>query len=116
MRVCSVPGCPELYPSSEGSRCIEHRRAADRRRGSATQRGYNSSGHQAFRNEVLERDPICVQCELRQSTVADHYPHSRKELINLGLDPNNPTRGRGLCAPCHSLETAAHQPGGFAQM
>lgn len=112
MRVCSVAGCPTIYDGS-ASRCQRHRKAADRGRGTAGERGYQGRGHRAFRDEVLTRDPICVLCELRQATVADHYPHSRRELEHLGLDPNDPERGRGLCHPCHSIETAKHQPGGF---
>lgn len=113
MRVCSLAGCPTIYPDGEGSRCTAHRKQADRARGTATQRGYTSRGHISFRIAVLQRDPICVECNLRFSTVADHYPLSRKELIDRGLDPNDPARGRGLCAPCHGRETARNQPGGF---
>lgn len=112
MRVCSVTGCPELYDGNR-SRCPEHRAAADRERGSASERGYTSAGHQAFREAVLQRDPICVLCRVRWSTVADHFPDSRRDLEAVGLDPNDPARGRGLCTPCHSIETARHQPGGW---
>jgi 5-methylcytosine-specific restriction protein A len=62
---------------------------------------------------VLDRDPICVLCELAVSTVADHYPHSRRELIALHLDPDDPQYGRGLCKRCHDTETATNQPGGW---
>lgn len=113
MRVCSVSGCPALYDSSEGTRCREHRAAAERRRGSSSKRGYASAGHQRFRSAVLERDPICVLCRVRESVQADHYPHGRDDLIRLGLNPDDPARGRGLCTPCHSRETAAAQPGGW---
>ena len=102
-----------LYPSAEGSKCRAHRRAADKARGTATERGYTSRGHRYFRNAVLQRDPICVTCGLRESTVADHYPRSRKELLEQGDNPNEPTFGRGLCKPCHDVETAQHQPGGW---
>lgn len=95
------------------SRCPRHRTEAERERGSAHDRGYNTAGHQRFRDAVLERDPICVLCDLALATVADHYPRSRKELIALNLDPNDPQYGRGLCLPCHSRETAVHQPGGW---
>jgi 5-methylcytosine-specific restriction protein A len=113
MRVCSVHGCPEIYPSAEGSRCVRHRREADQARGTARDRGYATLGHQAFRRAVLARDPICVICHVAFSTVADHYPLSRRELADLRLDPNDPSRGRGLCKPCHDSETAQHQPGGW---
>jgi 5-methylcytosine-specific restriction protein A len=47
------------------------------------------------------------------ATVADHWPKSRKQLEAEGLDPNEPSYGRGLCASCHGKETAKHQPGGW---
>jgi 5-methylcytosine-specific restriction protein A len=114
MRVCSQPGCPTIYPPTEGSRCAQHRRAADRARGTARDRGYNTRGHQAFRAAVLTRDPICVipGC-INFSSVADHYPLSRKELLERDMNPNDPARGRGLCKPHHDSETAQHQPGGW---
>ena len=113
MRVCSRHGCPTLYPATEGSRCATHRRQGDKARGTATQRGYNTRGHQTFRNGVLTRDPICTLCHLALSTVADHWPDSKRDLGEAGLDSNDPTRGRGLCKPCHDAETAQHQPGGW---
>ena len=110
--VCSVPGCPTYVERGQG-RCDEHRRHADRARGTAAQRGYTGRGHRGFRAAVLDRDPICVECRLAPATVADHYPKSRRELVEAGLDPNDPTRGRGLCKTCHDRETARHQPGGW---
>jgi len=105
------PGtCPELVASG---RCRDCAAAADRARGSATQRGYKTPGHAAFRAAVLNRDPTCVRCKAAPSTVADHYPISRRDLVAAGLDPNDPARGRGLCASCHGSETVRHQPGGF---
>lgn len=62
---------------------------------------------------MLERDPICVVCLVRVSTVADHYPRSKRELEQLGLDSNDPQYGRGLCKRCHDRSTAERQPGGF---
>lgn len=111
MKVCSVPGCPTFTPA--GGRCLDHARAADTSRGTATERGYTSRGHRAFRAAVLRRDPICVSCQLAAATVADHYPVSRRDLLLASLDPNDPTRGRGLCASCHSTSTTTAQPGGF---
>ena len=113
MRVCSVAGCPEFYPRAEGTRCTKHRVAADKARGSSRDRGYNTRGHQIFRAAVLAADPICVMCGKAQATVADHYPRSRKELIALGLNANDPRYGRGLDKRCHDQSTAVEQPGGF---
>lgn len=115
MRVCSVPGCGEIYPTSEGSRCKAHRREADQTRGTPAQRGYGGKGHAAFRRAVIGRDPICVMCRVRPSTVADHFPLSRRELIDAGLNPNDPQHGRGLCKTDHDRETARNQPGGWHQ-
>jgi len=44
---------------------------------------------------------------------ADHWPLSKRELVERGLDHNDPTRGRGLCGLCHASATAQHQPGNF---
>ncbi len=114
-RPCPVSGCPEL---TTGGRCAEHRRQSDRERGTATQRGYTGAGHKRFRRAVLHRDPLCVLCLLRGlpvvATVADHHPLSRRDLVAAGLNPDDPSRGRGLCKPCHDRETALHQPGGWA--
>ena len=109
-RVCSVPGCPNL--TLQG-RCQQHRQEADRARGTAAQRGYSSKGHAVFRAGVLARDPVCTLCTLQISTVADHWPLSRKQLLEHGMNANDPRHGRGLCKPCHDRETARNQPGGW---
>ncbi|MET8693621.1 holin [Streptomyces bauhiniae] len=119
LTVCSTPGCPALTPAG---RCDQHRREAEQQRGSARQRGYDSEHQQRFRPTVLARDPRCVctdeqhghgtPCGAR-SVHADHWPTSRRDLVAQGLDPNDPRHGRGLCGPCHSSETARHQPGGW---
>lgn len=112
MRVCSVHGCPTIYPASEGSRCQAHRKQADqaRRPGGSV---YGTRPHRRFREAVLTRDPICVICSTAFSNIADHYPHTRNELIELGRDPNDPQSGRGLCKPCHDRHTASTSPGGW---
>lgn len=118
-RVCSVPGCPEY---TEGGRCPEHRRQAEQRRGTARQRGYGKKHEQQFRPGVLARNPTCVCTDAghdhgdpcgKRSVHADHWPLDRKALIAASQNPDDPRHGRGLCGPCHSSETAAHQPGGW---
>ncbi|MFR9796619.1 holin [Streptomyces sp. MS06] len=109
-RVCTVPGCPEY---TQGGRCPEHRKVAEQQRGSARQRGYGSRHEKRFRPAVLARDPVCTLCGREPSVHADHHPLSRRELEAQGLDPDDPRHGRGLCGPCHSRETARHQPGGW---
>lgn len=107
LRVCNVPGCPEF---TKQGKCDEHRRAAERRRGSAHQRGYGQAHAQRFRRGVLDRDPICVECRGKPATVADHYPKTRRQLVDEGLDPNDPANGRGLCEGCHNRHTARTRP------
>ncbi len=109
-RVCPTRGCSQLTTDGRCTGCV---RAADQARGTAAERGYTGRGHRGFRSAVLRRDPICVVCWLAPSTVADHYPLSRRDLVDGGLDPNAPAAGRGLCASCHGRETARHQPGGW---
>lgn len=111
MRVCSIPGCPEIH-NGASSRCEKHTREAKQAHWDKT-RAYSSRGHRTFRDAVLRREPICVLCQLRQATVADHHPRSRKELESLLLNPNDPAYGRGLCVPCHNASTARLQPGGW---
>ena len=111
-RPCSVSGCGEIVAHGV-SRCEQHEREADRARGTAAERGYMSRGHQRFRFEVLARNPVCMVCHRAPASVADHYPLSRRELVESGFDPNDPSRGRGLCKQCHDKETARNQPGGW---
>lgn len=111
-RVCSQPGCPEF---TQRGRCDDHRSEAEQRRGSARQRGYGKAHETRFRPGVLARDPVCVLCDNAPSVHADHWPLGRRELTARGLDPDDPKHGRGLCGPCHSSETAQHQPGGWNQ-
>lgn len=102
-RVCSRPGCPTLHEGT--GRCPECRAQADRDR-RPEGNPYSTPGHLAFREAVLARDPICVLCMRVHATVADHYPIERRDLVEQGLDPNDPARGRGLCKRCHDQHTA----------
>ena len=116
MRVCPTPGCPELTP---GGPCHTCARTADTARGTATQRGYNHKHRTLFRPKVLARAGHICQIRrpgcLGTATVADHYPLSRRELIEAGLNPYDPRHGRAACKPCHDRETAERQPGGWNQ-
>lgn len=112
-KVCSTPGCPELVPAGQG-RCDECARKAERKRGSARDRGYDRAHETRFRPGVLARHPICQLCGKAWSVHADHHPLDRRTLVLRGMDPNDPAHGRGLCHSCHSIETAKHQPGGWA--
>jgi 5-methylcytosine-specific restriction protein A len=110
LKPCTQPGCPEL---TTGGRCPAHQTAAQRQRGSASDRGYGHTHRTTFREAVLAKNPICVLCHRAPSTEADHHPHSRKQLITQGKDPSDPRYGRGLCHKCHSQATAQHHPGGW---
>ena len=121
LKTCSTPRCPELVPIGTG-RCDGCVAQAEQQRGTARQRGYDAKHERTFRAKVLRRDPLCVcedqdhdhgrQC-LRASTVADHHPLSRRELVDAGQNPNDPKHGRGLCKGCHDRHTAEAQPGGW---
>jgi 5-methylcytosine-specific restriction protein A len=122
--VCSVPGCPDF--TDRGGKCPDHRVEAEQARGTARQRGYGREHETRFRPAVLARDPVCVcpgcpKCTeagdhcTRPSIHADHWPIDRRQLVQQGLDPNDPRHGRGLCGPCHASSTAQLQPGGFNQ-
>lgn len=122
LKVCSTPGCPEITTSG---RCDAHRAEAERARGGHELRGGgNSRAWRAARRTVLLRDPLCVctdqahghgaQC-IAPSSVADHHPRTKRELIAAGVrDPDHPRHLRGICKPCHDKHTGATSPGGWA--
>jgi 5-methylcytosine-specific restriction protein A len=121
--VCTVSGCPDF--TDQGGKCPDHRREAEQKRGSARERGYGGPGWQSARSLVLDRDPHCTCTDdghghdgraCRQpSTVADHYPDERRDLVAAGVpDPDAPRRMRGLCGPCHARSTGTRTPGGWA--
>lgn len=118
-KVCSTPGCPNLI--NNGSKCTTCQRKQDRER-RPQGNPYHTKGHQTFRKQVLARDPLCTctgDCGTHQglcakpSTVADHYPTERIDLITQGLNPNDPQYGRGICTTCHNRKTARTKPAGF---
>ncbi len=118
-RVCTHPGCPSLVEG--GGRCALHQREAERAR-RPNGNPYGTRGHQAFRDGVLAAHPLCQcmgecgkhdgLCAMR-ATVANHYPVERRDLEAAGLNPNDPTYGRGECKPCHDSYTARTSPGGW---
>jgi 5-methylcytosine-specific restriction protein A len=123
-RACPTPGCPNTMVRQQ-PRCGDCTTAAEQRRGTARSRGYGRAHHTRFRAGVLKADPICTcppqhpshqgQACLTWSTVADHWPKSRRELEQSGEDPNDPAHGRGLCETCHNWNTSQHQRGGWNQ-
>lgn len=113
MSVCSRSGCPNLVEGS--GRCAQCKAEAERKRGSASQRGYGTRHRTRFRAGVLRRDKTCKDpsgCN-EPATEADHYPVSRRDLVAKGLDPDDPIHGRGLCKSHHAKATGLAQPGGW---
>lgn len=106
-RVCSVPGCPQL---TDGGRCADHERNAERQRGSAHRRGYDRKW-QATRRRYLAANPVCSEpdCQ-RLATDVDHIDG----LGPLGPHGHDPTNLRSYCHSHHSQRTARDQPGGWA--
>lgn len=117
--VCSKPGCGSLHQGrGQCPGCKAEGDKARRPKGNP----YSTRGHLAFREQVLAKHPRCVctgDCGKHDtmcgalSTVADHYPHERVELVAMGHDPNDPAMGRGICGPCHGGKTARTRPGGW---
>lgn len=107
---CSTPGCPSLHDRT--GKCASCRGERDKGR-RPDGNPYASRAHHRFRDQVLARDPVCVECLGARSTVADHHPAERWELVEAGADPNDPAHGRGLCKSCHDSKTAkTHELGG----
>ncbi|MEU9654208.1 holin [Streptomyces sp. NPDC048110] len=121
-RPCTTGGCPGT-PVKGSAKCAECLGRSRRPRPSATAQGYDREHRDRFRTAVLARDPRCVCDEADHghaspcgapSEHADHWPLSKRELRDRGLDDHHPAYGRGLCHPCHSRETGRHQPAGWA--
>jgi len=102
---CRIQRCPYLQP------CPVH--SYDRSREGARARGYDSA-HEAWRRQVLAREPICRDPDRRHphieqlSVVADHIvPLTRGGSWSL-------ENGQGLCRSCHSAKTVKYD-GGFGR-
>lgn len=113
MKVCAEPGCPRL---GDDTRCTHHtkakRRREDKRRPSASQRGYGAKWAND-RREFLRLNPICMDCGA-EATVPDHSPLTRAELVAGGIThPDDFVFLQPRCKPCHDRKTARDQPGGW---
>lgn len=101
MKVCSQPGCHEL--ADQGSRCKRHRPeggAWKPHAKTAAARGYGTA-HRRWREAVLKRDPLCVDCRARgKATPATDADHIDGNQFNRLLE-----NGRGLCRKCHMRRT-----------
>lgn len=113
-RPCTYPGCGALTATG---RCPRHqgaeRREADRRRGSAAERGYDGRWSKA-RAAYLRAHPLCVRCEAKglvvAASVVDHIVPHRGDP-KLFWDSGN---WQPLCKVCHDHKTAT-EDGGFGR-
>ncbi|MEG0126599.1 MAG: HNH endonuclease signature motif containing protein [Clostridia bacterium] len=102
-RPCRYLGCPNLCDS--GVYCKDHLdHSADRLRGGANERGYDSRWRKA-RTLYLRKHPLCAECRrngvLTPATVVDHIvPHRGDE--RLFWDEAN---WQPLCKTCHDQKT-----------
>lgn len=101
MLPCRVDGCPFL--TNRGI-CERHRqklqRANDRRRGSATKRGYDREWREAAK-AYLEEHPVCEGCHRKPSRVVDHIVPL--EHGGARMDPKN---WQAQCWSCHEKKKA----------
>lgn len=69
------------------------------------QRYYQTSTHQRWRLAILNRDPICVECEkqgiIEPATVADHM----ESLTNRWDLRSSIENGQGLCVRHHNSKS-----------
>jgi 5-methylcytosine-specific restriction protein A len=110
-RPCTAPGCRARVEN--GSRCERHAiagwqakpvaRAYDRRRGSASSRGYGGEWPR-IRLEVLRPEPLCRNCtEEGLVTVATEVDH----IVPLGQGGTHDEANlQPLCHRCHMRKTA----------
>lgn len=89
------------------------RKAAEKQRGTAQERGYTKRWHRA-RTEYLRQHPLCVRCLAEglsvAATVVDHIvPHRGDE--ELFWDESN---WQSLCVT-HHAEKTANEDGGFGR-
>lgn len=104
LMVCAEPGCPEL---TDSTRCETHRRAKrradDRRRPSASRRGYDARWR-AFAKDYLARHPACQWAGCTAPATEVDHRDGQGPLGPHGYDEANLA---GLCKPHHSTKTAA---------
>jgi 5-methylcytosine-specific restriction protein A len=108
LRVCSFPGCAELVVRGM---CTRHQRAAEDRRGSSTERGYDRDWRK-IRGAFLANHPFCADPFGDHQGVrvrARHVDH----VVPLSEGGAHDTRNlQPLCHQCHSRKTALFD-GGF---
>ena len=114
MGVCIERGCPKLATSR--GRCGDHGTSYDQRRGTSSERGYNTSRWRNYRASWLATFPLCGQRDgtpttdsrcletgrVTAATVVDHITPVHGETDPLFYQPSN---HQSLCASCHSAKT-----------
>lgn len=104
LKPCKFPGCPEL---TEGNYCEAHQREKESYRSSRPYKHlYNSIHWQRLRKQVLNQQPLCVECmkvkRIAPATVVDHIkPHKGNEKLFFDINNLQP-----LCKSCHDRKTA----------
>lgn len=108
MKVCSRPGCPNLVEAGVG-RCDACRGDAERARGTAAERGYDTRWRRT-RADFLQEFPLCSAhgC-IHLAEDVDHID-GEGPLGPRGHDWSNL---RALCKSHHAERTARDQPGGW---
>lgn len=112
------PRCRQTFTTTVCPTCTvrdqEYRAAHDDGAGEF----YHTPEWQRISAHFLKHHPWCVLCQAEgkaePAKVADHYPVSRRDLIERGiLNPDTWRRLRPLCMGHHRTETNRLQPGGF---
>src|SRR5262245_21286115 len=103
LRSCAEPGCPELV---RHGRCPKHARMVEQDRPNRiARRWYYTARWRALRTQVLEENPLCVECLnskwVEPAIDVDHrIPHNGN--ADLFFDRSNL---QGLCKFHHSQKT-----------
>ena len=101
LKPCNQQGCPELI--RDGRYCERHKKekqkVQDERRGSASERGYDSLWQRA-RLMYLRQHPLCQRCYESGQVMPAVLVHHIQSLSRGGkrLDFSNLM---SLCIPCH---------------
>lgn len=105
LRPCATPGCPALV---EHGHCAGHATVREQARGTARQRGYDTTWARYSRRR-LHQFPFCVRCG-RLAEVTDH-------IVPIRLAPErrlDPTNHQSLCADCNRRKNIEEE-GGFGR-
>ena len=107
-RFCLVPGCPR-YSNGSGYcdahapvvRAQTHRAYDMGPRDQWARRFYKSAAWRKFREVVLQKFPICQDCEVLPSCEVHHIVKARTRKLLLSF-----RNVLALCKSCHSKRTA----------